>query len=116
MFLCEEEGVCEGEGCVVVLAPSPHQAGVSVSAVQSNDASAILSHITTAATSGYAGIVINPGGFVGRRDEDLGFQAAIAACGIPVFETHYGNPWKRNPNSCTAPAVTAIVCGLGVAR
>ncbi len=87
--------------------------GLSVVCRQSNHEGTLIDWIGAAADEGFAGIVINPGGYT---HTSVALHDALKGIGLPAVEVHLSNPEAREPfrhRSMTAPACVGKVAGFG---
>ncbi|MDR1818295.1 MAG: type II 3-dehydroquinate dehydratase [Puniceicoccales bacterium] len=87
--------------------------GVEIEAFQSNHEGALIDKIAEWADAGFAGIVLNPGGY---GHTSIALRDAIAGSGLRVIEVHITNIHRREEFrrvSLTAEVCGGVVCGLG---
>jgi 3-dehydroquinate dehydratase II len=83
--------------------------------MQSNQEGDLVTAIGRAADDGFAGIVMNAGGYT---HTSVALHDAIRASGVPVVEVHLTNTAAREPfrhHSITAAACLGVVQGFGPA-
>jgi 3-dehydroquinate dehydratase-2 len=86
---------------------------VGVDFFQSNHEGELVDRIHSAKSSGFDGIIINPGGLT---HTSVVLRDAISAVGLPVIEAHLSNIHAREPfrqHSYVAGVVVGQVIGFG---
>lgn len=89
---------------------------LAVDFYQNNDYTAVAAKISAAKAEGYEGIVFNPAQWMEMETEGRVIAAALKDAGIPTIEIHISNICKAETlYNVIAPAVTALVAGVGEA-
>ena len=89
--------------------------GVELRHVQSNHEGGLIDAIQAAAAEGFAGCVINPGGYT---HSSVAVRDAFSATKLPFVEVHISNVHAREPfrhTSLFAPIARGVVIGFGPA-
>jgi 3-dehydroquinate dehydratase II len=87
--------------------------GSGVDARQTNHEGTLLDWIGDARTSGFAGLLLNPGAFT---HTSIALYDALKAVALPCIEVHLSNPDAREAfrrRSRVAPACVGRVAGFG---
>ncbi len=85
--------------------------GVTVDIFHSNVETEVIKRLSTVNDEGFAGVVINPAGFM------LGYPALLAAISnvsMPVIEVHVSHPASRGTASEVATVCNGSVTGFGI--
>jgi len=94
------------------LATCAEALGVSVECRQSNSEGALITWIQQAA-GGYDAIIINPGAYT---HTSIGIRDALLSVGLPTWEVHISNVYKREAfrqTSYIADIVVGRIIGFG---
>ncbi len=86
--------------------------GLVVDFRQSNHEGTLIDWVQTA-NAKFDGIVINAGGYT---HSSVALMDALLACGLPVYEVHLSNIFRREDfrhHSYVSLAATGVICGLG---
>jgi 3-dehydroquinate dehydratase-2 len=86
--------------------------GLGVEFRQSNHEGELIDWVQGAA-SGFAGIVLNAGGFT---HTSVALHDALKLARVPIIEVHISNIYKREEfrhRSLVSPVADGIICGLG---
>ena len=86
--------------------------GLVVEFRQSNHEGTLIDWVQTAAKN-FDGIVINAAGYT---HTSVPLMDALLACGLPVYEVHLSNIYRREAfrhHSYVSLAATGVICGLG---
>ncbi len=86
--------------------------GVTVDIFHSNVETEVIKRLSTVNDEGFAGVVINPAGFM------LGYPALLAAISnvsMPVIEVHVSHPARRGTALEVATVCNGSVTGFGIA-
>jgi 3-dehydroquinate dehydratase-2 len=89
------------------------RAGVDLEARQSNHEGDLVTWVGEAGRDGFAGVVLNPGGYT---HTSVALLDASKASGVPVVEVHLSNPDAREPfrrRSYVARGCLGRVAGFG---
>lgn len=89
------------------------QLGLEVETAQANGEGAIID-LVQGARAGFAGIVINPGGYT---HTSVAIHDALRSVSVPAIEVHLSNIHAREAfrhRSLTAPACRGVIMGLGL--
>jgi 3-dehydroquinate dehydratase II len=95
------------------LATRGRELGAEVDARQTNHEGTLLDWIGDARTSGFAGLLLNPGAFT---HTSIALYDALKAVALPCIEVHLSNPDAREAfrrRSRVAPACVGRVAGFG---
>jgi 3-dehydroquinate dehydratase-2 len=95
------------------LAARGRDLGAEVDARQTNHEGTLLDWIGDARTSGFAGLLLNPGAFT---HTSIALYDALKAVALPCIEVHLSNPDAREAfrrRSRVAPACVGRVAGFG---
>jgi 3-dehydroquinate dehydratase II len=95
------------------LAARGRELGAEVDARQTNHEGTLLDWIGDARTSGFAGLLLNPGAFT---HTSIALYDALKAVALPCIEVHLSNPDAREAfrrRSRVAPACVGRVAGFG---
>lgn len=89
--------------------------GVTLRHLQSNHEGALIDAIHQATSEGFAGCVINPGGYT---HTSVALRDAFAGTQLPFVEVHLSNVYAREPFrhvSLLAPLAQGVISGFGEA-
>lgn len=89
------------------------QLGVSVDFFQSNHEGALIDQIAIWADTGFAGLILNPGGLT---HTSVALRDAVAGSGLPAVEVHISNIHQREEfrhRSLISGVVAGVIAGLG---
>jgi 3-dehydroquinate dehydratase II len=95
------------------LAARGRELGAEVDARQTNHEGTLLDWIGDARTSGFAGLLLNPGAYT---HTSIALYDALKAVALPCIEVHLSNPDAREPfrrRSRVAPVCVGRVAGFG---
>ncbi len=87
--------------------------GAAIDAFQSNHEGELIDRIQAASTT-YAGILINPAAFT---HYSYALREALAAAGLPLVEVHLSNIFAREAfrsHSVVSPVAAGVICGFGI--
>jgi len=87
--------------------------GVTLRHVQSNHEGVLIDAVQHAASEGFVGCLINPGGFT---HSSVALRDAFAGTRLPFVEVHLSNVHAREPfrhTSLLAPIAAGVVLGMG---
>jgi 3-dehydroquinate dehydratase-2 len=87
--------------------------GATVEAFQSNAEHELIDRVQAAKASGVAAIVLNPGGYT---HTSIALRDALLAVGLPFYEVHLSNVYRREPfrhHSYFSDAAAGVLVGLG---
>jgi 3-dehydroquinate dehydratase-2 len=97
------------------LADQAAQAGMRLSAFQSNHEGALIDRVHEARTDGTRFVIINPGAFT---HTSVALRDALAGVALPFIEVHLSNVHKREPfrhHSYFSDIAEGVIVGLGAA-
>lgn len=86
--------------------------GLTIEFRQTNHEGVLIDWIQ-AANKSFDGIIINAAGFT---HTSIALMDALLACGLPVYEVHLSNIYRREDfrhHSYVSLAATGVICGLG---
>ncbi len=89
------------------------ESGLAIDFRQSNDEGELVGW-TQSAGQGYAGIIINAGGYT---HTSIALLDALLASGLPVIEVHLSNIFRREAfrhHSYISRAAAGVICGFGL--
>lgn len=87
--------------------------GITLEARQTNHEGVLIDWVQAAEPEGFAGIVINPGGYT---HTSVALRDAIAAIRLPVVEVHLSNVFAREAfrhHSHVSPVAWGVISGFG---
>lgn len=89
--------------------------GISLETRQTNHEGVLIDWVQAAEAEGFAGIVLNPGGYT---HTSVALRDAIAGIRLPVVEVHLSNVHAREAfrhHSFVSPVALGVISGFGVA-